>query len=310
MTASAPRRRPAGKRLGQHLLRDQAAIEALVGAIQPAAGDRFVELGGGDGALTAHLLRSKAARVDVVELDSYMLAALTKRHARLQRQQSSDAPPLAEFALHRGDMLRLNWAHLAPEPTGSDDGLRLVGNLPYNISSQVLSKALMDTGYWRDAHFLVQTEMGERLAADPESRHWGRLGVLAHLSASAEIVLELAPEVFVPPPAVRSSLLRLRPLRPAPVSPDERDQVLATAALLFGGRRKSLRNSLKKWLHLGDFEELQVDATLRPEALDFASLCRLAQRLRQKQSGQERLGQGKERQEQERQEHANGGSCG
>ena len=120
MTASAARRRPAGKRLGQHLLRDQAAIEALVGAIQPAAGDRFVELGGGDGALTAHLLRSTAARVDVVELDSYMLAALTKRHARLQRQQSSDAPPLAEFALHRGDMLRLNWADLAPAPAASD----------------------------------------------------------------------------------------------------------------------------------------------------------------------------------------------
>ena len=202
-----------------------------------------------------------------------------------------------------------------PSGGSGGDGLRLVGNLPYNISSQVLSKALMDTGYWRDAHFLVQTEMGERLAAEPESRHWGRLGVLAHLSASAEIVLELPPEVFVPPPAVRSSLLRLRPLRPAPVSLDERDQVLATAALLFGGRRKSLRNSLKKWLHLGDFEELQVDATLRPEALDFASLCRLAERLREKQSGQERLRQEKGRQEKERQEQpgqerANGGSRG
>lgn len=251
------------KKLGQHFLRDHAALSAIVSAICPSDTDYFLELGAGDGALTSYLLDSGAS-VTAIELDKHLFGILSKRF--------SGAIHRGQLRLHQGDMRELDWQEL----TESRPDIRQVGNLPYNISSLVLARTMRSEARWRDAHFLVQKEMAQRVTAVPGGGHWGRLGVLAHCSVQPSLLLELPPEVFSPPPKVRSALLRLQPLS-SPLDAELQPRVLYIARHLFAARRKSLRNSLKPLFSGDELRALGLtDLDARAGNLSFEDLCRLA----------------------------------
>lgn len=255
------------KHLGQHFLRDQTAINGLLERIRPQAKDDFLELAAGDGALTGPLLYA-GSRVLAIELDSQTARRLQQRwrNPRLQ--------------VWRTDLLSAQWQLPA------DKGMRrrLVGNLPYNISSLCLARAMQEVAYWHDCHFLVQLEMAQRLTAEPGGEHWGRLGVLAQCTVDSRLLMTVEPDAFWPPPKVRSALVRLRPLRTPRLREELLPGVLYAARHLFSMRRKTLRAALKALRNNGiitaeDLAALDMDDSIRAGEVDLAALEKIAARL-------------------------------
>ena len=217
----------ARKRFGQHFLTDDAVIDAIVAAIAPQPGDALVEIGPGLGALTQPLL-ARAGRLTVVELDRD-LAARLRRNERLK--------------VIEADVLGVDFGALAAT---AGRPLRIVGNLPYNISTPILFHLLGHVGAVQDQHFMLQREVVARRAARPAGKAYGRLSVMLQWRYDIEAVLDVPPEAFDPPPRVDSAVVRMQPL-PAPAGVD--------AALLgelvgvaFSQRRKLLRHTLGRWL--------------------------------------------------------------
>ena len=247
------------KRFGQNFLRDEHIIFAIAQAISPQQADHLVEIGPGDGALTESLLVS-GCRLDAVELDHNLSARLLAAFSIY---------PL--FTLHNADALRFDFGALARK----QKPIRLVGNLPYNISTPLLIKLLEDTSFMQDMHFMLQLEVVQRLSAKPGNKFWGRLGVLTQFRCEVEPLLEVPPEAFYPAPRVQSALIRLIPRSRNPwpnTAPIELSRVVAHC---FAKRRKTIRNNLKGFLSDADFEQLAIDPNARAESLtlrDFISL--------------------------------------
>ncbi|MEO1202117.1 MAG: 16S rRNA (adenine(1518)-N(6)/adenine(1519)-N(6))-dimethyltransferase RsmA [Pseudomonadota bacterium] len=248
------------KRFGQHFLTDPGAIGAIVDAIAPTDGDTMVEIGPGPGAITTPLAK-RVQTLDIVELDRDLAARLRDTYA------SDD-----HVTVHEADALKFDFATL-----GSD--LRIVGNLPYNISTPLLFHLLEQRHAIRDMHFMLQKEVVERMAAEPGSKAYGRLSVMLGCYLDIEALFDVGPESFEPPPAVTSAVVRLRPIpaAEAPVVDNARLSTLVAAA--FSQRRKTLRNALSKVATEEDLDALGIDAGLRPENVGIDDWIALANRL-------------------------------
>lgn len=251
------------KRFGQNFLRDESTIEAIARAIAPDDRDHIVEIGPGEGALTQALI-SGEGRLDAIELD---------RDLRTRLLAAFSTYP--GFALYSADALDFDFASLATD----GNRLRVVGNLPYNISTPLIFKLLEQAQIIIDMHFMLQLEVVERLAASPGNKEWGRLGVMAQFRCEVEPLFEVGPEAFYPPPKVHSAVVRLTP-HPEPPYPDVDPASLARVVTqAFSQRRKTLRNNFKGTLEDSDFEELAIDPSARAETLSLADFVAIAMHL-------------------------------
>jgi 16S rRNA (adenine1518-N6/adenine1519-N6)-dimethyltransferase len=231
-------RHQARKRFGQHFLADTGVLSAIVRAIDPKPGQAIVEIGPGLGALTQPLVEL-CGRLTVIELDRDLAAALRKR---------------SDLQVIEADVLTVDFAALAAAQESKK--LRIVGNLPYNISSPILFHLLPSAHLVEDQHFMLQKEVVERMAAGPGSKDYGRLSVMLQWRYHVEALFDVAPEAFEPPPRVHSAVVRMTPWpQPDAVDPALLESMMAAA---FSMRRKLLRHSLGPWLEArgwrGDFE--------------------------------------------------------
>ncbi len=250
----------ARKRFGQHFLHERTIIDRIVSMVAPARDDRLVEIGPGQGALTTPLL-DRVAQLSVIEIDRDLIAELQRR--------AEHQPALDVIA---GDALKIDYAALATRRGGP---LRLVGNLPYNISSPLLFALLGSGAPMVDMHFMLQKEVVDRMTAPPGGRDYGRLSVGVAARARAEHLFDVSPGAFTPPPKVMSAVVRITPRTPDFTIDNAKvfDQ-LVTAA--FSQRRKTIRNALKRYLTADRIEGCGIDSTLRPECLSAAEFARLA----------------------------------
>jgi len=253
----------AKKSLGQHFLVDGHYVARIVAAIRPQADDIMVEIGPGPGALTRPLLE-KLRHLHVVEVDRGMVA-------RLQ----AEFPP-ERVSIHQADALVFDFGQDFGQ-LGA--GLRVVGNLPYNISSPLLFHLADYAKHIRDMHFMLQKEVVDRMAAAPDTADYGRLSVMLQARFRVEKLFVVPPGAFQPPPKVDSAIVRLTPL-PAEAVPYRDAGVFAeVVARAFGQRRKTLRNTLKGLVDAAIFEELGIDPVRRGETLSVAEFASLANRL-------------------------------
>ena len=245
----------AKKRFGQNFLVDEQIISDIVAAIRPEAGDNMVEIGPGLGALTRPLL-TRLDTLHVVEIDRDIIAQLRSRY------------PQDKLVIHEGDALDYDFAEL-PAP------LRIVGNLPYNISSPLLFHFAEYVTRIRDMHLMLQDEVVERMTAQPSTPAYGRLSVMLQYRFYLEKLLDVPPQSFRPAPKVNSAVVRMIPL-----PPDEivvRNEVLFAriVSAAFAQRRKTLRNTLREFLNDADFSKLGIDTQLRAENLGVAEFARI-----------------------------------
>lgn len=247
----------ARKRFGQHFLHDPGVLARIVDALAPQHDDRIVEIGPGPGALTAALL-ARIPRLDAIEIDRDLAAALRVRWPDSLR-------------LHEGDALRFDFTQLAAERGGP---LRLVGNLPYNISTPLLFHFLGHRAVIHDAIVMLQKEVVERMAAAPGSSDYGRLTVMLAPWFEITSLFEVGPGAFRPPPRVWSAVARVVVLA------EPRFEVPAAYAAIvaqaFSQRRKTLRNSLRGLLPPGTWERTSIAPEARPEELSPAQFAELA----------------------------------
>lgn len=256
MTASAYRPR---KRFGQHFLHDPAVIDRLLQTIDPRPGERLVEIGPGLGALTEALLTA-AGELDVIELDRDVIPLLQQRCAGA-----------GDLRVHLGDVLKFDFRALT---AGRD--LRVVGNLPYNISTPLIFHLLRQLAVIRDMHFMVQKEVAARLAAAPATAHYGRLGIMVQLHCAVELLFDVRPGAFNPPPKVESAVVRLIPHHRPPVQVDHPEHFAALVSRAFSQRRKTLRNALKGLMTAEEMIALDIDPGRRPETLSLAEYAALS----------------------------------
>lgn len=250
----------ARKRFGQNFLHDHHVIGRIVRAIAPRAGERLVEIGPGLGALTLPLLQ-EAGNLQVVELDRDLIPKL--------RQLAAGA---GDLVIHAGDALQFDFSSLTGEQR-----LRVVGNLPYNISTPLLFHLLEQAGVIQDMHFMLQKEVVDRLAARPATPDYGRLSVMVQFHCRVEKLFTVPPAAFTPVPRVDSAVVRLTPHSRPPVEADA--GILANVvARAFSQRRKTLRNTLRGLLNEVQIAAAGIDPQRRAETLsldEFAALARL-----------------------------------
>jgi 16S rRNA (adenine1518-N6/adenine1519-N6)-dimethyltransferase len=257
------------KRFGQHFLHDRAVIRRIIDAVAPVDGERVVEIGPGRGAITWSLLE-RTGKLDAIEIDRDLAAAL-----------AADPRADGRLHIHVGDALKIDWNKLRAD----GPRLRVVGNLPYNISTPVLFHLLSQREAIADMHFMLQKEVVERMSAAPGGKEYGRLTVMLAAYAEAENLFDVGPGAFHPRPKVWSAVVRLTPsVEPRfPIGDEGALKSLATAA--FSHRRKTLRNGLKLLLSGEDIEACGVDPQMRPETLNPAQFGRLAARYSRVRAG-------------------------
>jgi 16S rRNA (adenine1518-N6/adenine1519-N6)-dimethyltransferase len=251
---------PVRKRFGQHFLHDPGVIRRILDSISPAQEDRVVEIGPGLGALTWGLLQ-RVRSLDVIEIDR-----------DLARGLQEDARAAKGLHVHVEDALHTDFGRLR----GGGGPLRIVGNLPYNISTPLLFRLLSQRAAIADMHFMLQKEVVDRMTAQPSNKTYGRLTVMLAAVAEVEKLFDVGPGAFKPRPKVWSAIVRLRPtLQPRfDVGADGVLRTLVTAA--FSHRRKILSNGLKGLLTPEEIESCGIDSQLRPEALTPAQFGLLA----------------------------------
>ncbi|MCX7693858.1 MAG: 16S rRNA (adenine(1518)-N(6)/adenine(1519)-N(6))-dimethyltransferase RsmA [Tepidimonas taiwanensis] len=284
----------ARKRFGQHFLTDPAVIDAIVRAIDPEAGDCVVEIGPGLGALTQPLVE-RLQRLTVVELDRD-LAARLRRHPQLDVVEADvltvDFGALADRCCATAATEPATAAAAPPPPSappaGSRTRLRVVGNLPYNISTPILFHLLRWADRVRDQHFMLQKEVVDRMVAAPATAAYGRLSVMLQWRYAMEAVLDVPPAAFDPPPKVDSAVVRMEPWPQPPAVDAALLETLVQVA--FSQRRKLLRHTLGRWLdehgYFGAF-----DLQRRAEEVPVAEYVALAQALRPAPGDQAALSQ-------------------
>jgi 16S rRNA (adenine1518-N6/adenine1519-N6)-dimethyltransferase len=250
MTAARPTSR-ARKRFGQHFLHDPAVIARIVSAVALRPGEAAVEIGPGQGALTAGLLAA-AGQLDAVEIDRDLAASLQARFGGEPR-----------WVLHRTDALGIDWRALA---SARGARLRVIGNLPYNISTPLLFRLLESSAAIADMHFMLQKEVVDRIVAAPGSRDYGRLTVMLAPRVSATRLFEVGAGAFRPAPRVTSALVRLV-VAPEPPAWASSPLYAAIVMAAFGQRRKTLRNALRQYLPPEAMQSLGIDPGARAETL-------------------------------------------
>ena len=257
-----PLRHKARKRFGQNFLHDQQVIDRIVNSIAPKSTDLLVEIGPGQAALTRPLLDS-GAELHLIELDRDLVVHLEK--------EFSGHP---NITIHSCDALRAN----LPELTGHRP-FRLIGNLPYNISTPLIFHVLQWNELIVDMHFMLQKEVVDRMAAPPGSRTYGRLSVMAQYRANITPLFDVLPESFTPTPKVRSTIVRLQPLKKPPVDAGTFENLAKVVTAAFSMRRKTLRNSLRAVFSEDQILATGIDPGQRAEQLSLSQFAALARSL-------------------------------
>ena len=247
----------ARKRFGQNFLVDEQIIADIIRAIHPQEDDTMIEIGPGLGALTRPLIK-QLRQLHVVEIDRDIITRLENDY------------PKGKLVIHAGDALKFDLAEI-PGP------LRIVGNLPYNISSPLLFHFSNYAERIIDMHFMLQNEVVERMVAEPSTPAYGRLSVMLQYRFFMEKLLDVPPESFRPSPKVNSAIVRMIPLPAEEVLVRDEKLFAAIVATAFGQRRKTLRNTLKAYLDEKDFESIGVNSQLRAENLGVAEFAQIAE---------------------------------
>ena len=246
----------ARKRFGQNFLQDPHYVRSCIDAIRPLPTDALVEIGPGLGALTRPLL-AQIPHLHVIEIDRDLIARLQQTY------------PTAQLTVHGGDALECDFVALG-------DQLRIVGNLPYNISTPLLFHLAQFAEQIRDLHFMLQKEVVERMAAAPSTAAYGRLSVMLQYRFQILPLFDVPGEAFHPVPKITSSFVRLLPLHPLPFPALDVPLFAEIVVAAFSMRRKTLRNTLKAHLADKDFLALGIDAGWRAENLGVADFVRIA----------------------------------
>ncbi|MEK6770797.1 MAG: 16S rRNA (adenine(1518)-N(6)/adenine(1519)-N(6))-dimethyltransferase RsmA [Pseudomonadota bacterium] len=254
MTLFQPR-----KRFGQHFLRERGVIERILHALNLQADDIVVEIGPGRGALTRGLV-GRVAELHVVELDRDLVEFLRREFSPSQ------------LTVHSADALRFDFRPLSHDQRR----LRIIGNLPYNISTPLLFHLLDQVEVVQDMLFMLQKEVVERMAAGPGGKDYGRLSVMIQWRAQVEKLFNVPPGAFTPPPRVDSSVVRLVPHATPPVTVTDPGRFALTVQAAFAHRRKTLRNTLKGLVDESGFARAGIDPVRRAETLTLAEFARLA----------------------------------
>jgi len=249
------------KRFGQNFLHDPIVIRKIIDAIAPQPGDHLVEIGPGQAALTIPLLQA-AGSMDAVEIDRDLIPIVQEQCA-----------PYGELTLHNVDALKFDFAALKTDQRP----LRLVGNLPYNISTPILFHLLECRAVIADMHFMLQKEVVERMAAGPGSKTYGRLSVMLQAYCEVTHLFDIGPGAFKPPPKVDSSIVRLVPKADEKVTIADAARFSQIVAASFGQRRKTLRNNLKGVLDEAQIQAAGIDPSVRAEVLSVEDFRRLAE---------------------------------
>ena len=250
---------PPKKSLGQHFLHERAYIERIVQAVDLAPGERLVEIGPGQGAITLPLLRRHGA-LTVIEFDRDLVGPL-----------AAMAAGVGELSIVHRDVLQVDFTALA-----AGAPIRLVGNLPYNISSPILFHALDHAASIREMVFMLQKEVVDRMAAGPGSKVYGRLGVMLQAWCQVQPLFVVPPGAFRPPPKVDSAVVRLIPRDPATIGIADRTRFAEVVRAAFGQRRKTLRNALNGVCGPAQFEAAGVSPDARAEQIGVAAFIALA----------------------------------
>ncbi len=246
------------KRFGQHFLHERGIIQRIVAAFDPKPSDHVVEIGPGEGVLTRELI-GKVAKLDVVELDRDLIERL--------RQSLPES-----VTVHNADALKFDFCSLAP----SLGKLRIIGNLPYNISTPILFHLLDHAHCVGDMLFMLQKEVVDRMAASPGGKDYGRLSVMLQWGAKVEKLFNVAPGAFRPPPKVDSSVVRLTPHEKPPVEVHDPQRFAQIVKAAFSQRRKVLRNTLKGVVMPETMERLGINPGRRAETLTLLEFAVLA----------------------------------
>ncbi len=253
------------KRFGQHFLTDPGVIDAVVNAIAPQDDDVIVEIGPGPGAITVPIAK-RCGSLHAIELDRDLAA-------RLRTQFENDK----HVTIHEADVLSFDFSTLGTS-------LRVVGNLPYNISTPLMFHLLGQRQFIKDMHFMLQKEVVDRMAAGPGSKAFGRLTIMLGCYLDIEALFDVDRLAFDPPPAVTSAVVRLRPRPDASVQIDDIKLLSSLVAAAFSQRRKTLRNALKAHASEEDLHALDIDPGLRPENIAISDWVALANHLASKNS--------------------------
>lgn len=250
----------ARKRFGQNFLIDQSVIDRIIDQIAPQQDEHLLEIGPGQGALT-HALARTAGHLDCVELDRDLVRHLNKQFGSL-----------GSVVITQGDILKFDIASL----TDQANSLRIIGNLPYNISTPVLFHLLQSHGLIRDMTFMLQLEVVQRMIAGPGDKNYGRLGLMLQYYCQVEHLFNVPSAAFSPRPRVSSAIVRLTPHRQLPVPAQDENVLERVIRSAFNQRRKTLKNSLKGIISEDQLAQLPVDAGLRPERLSLADFVVLS----------------------------------
>lgn len=245
------------KRFGQNFLQSPLIIEHIIAALHLQADDNVVEIGPGMGAITRPLLQH-LKRITAIEIDRDLQAHLT-----------ATLSSLGQLNLLNADALGVDYAQLG-------DGLRIIGNLPYNISTPLLIHLLSYANNISDMHFMLQKEVVERLAAQPGTRDYGRLSVMVQYHCEVEYLFDVPPESFHPVPKVDSAVVRLTPWDVSPFPQVQVAELQHLVATAFSMRRKTLANNLKPIISATKLTELGIDPGLRPEQISVMNYVKLS----------------------------------
>ena len=251
------------KRFGQHFLHDTNVIQNLVAAIAPLPTDHLIEIGPGQGALTFPILQV-SGKLEVIELDRDLIPILTER-----------AKNRGELIIHQADALQFDLQRVIH----GNEKLRIIGNLPYNISTPLIFHLLEYAQHIEDMHFMLQKEVVDRLAADRGTGAYGRLSIMVQYQCEVSSLFDVPPEAFTPPPKVDSSIVRLVPYQTLPHTANDYALFASLVKHAFNQRRKTLRNCLKNFVADWQWDEAQINSTLRPEELSIEDYVRLSNQL-------------------------------
>lgn len=249
----------ARKRFGQNFLHDQGVIANILAHAQPTSGQHWLEIGPGLGALTQPLLQT-GVKLDVIELDRDLVKHLQKKFGGHDN-----------LTVHSADALDFDFASL----TASNVKLRVIGNLPYNISTPLMFHLLENSACIQDMHFMLQKEVVDRICADPGSKKYGRLSVMMQYYCETEWLFDVPPESFDPVPQVMSAIVKLVPHTRQPVQIKDLRSFKQLVTQAFSQRRKTIRNSLKNLVDEQQMLALGIDPNLRAESLNLEQFAML-----------------------------------
>jgi len=250
----------AKKDLGQNFLIDEVALNKIFELINPRTMDHFLEIGPGRGALTK-ILANNVRRLDAVELDKDLLLSLKLINSE-------------KLYIHNENILNFNIINIL-----GNGKLRIVGNLPYNISTDIILWSFNNLNQFKDMHFMFQKEFGERLSAEPDNKSYGRISVLTQYLTELDTVLYLEPESFKPKPSVESVFVRFIPKIDRHILSPISIKLQEVTKEAFMHRRKMIGKSLKKILTAKQLDKLDIDLSLRPENISVKDYVRIAETL-------------------------------